>query len=126
MAIKTVVGRLGNVPEVRAAAGKHVAVFSVAETKRKFNRDTQQWEDDFTLWHDCESWKNPDAIGRLEKGTWVIVEVEEKDGSYQSRETGKTVRKLKLDVRNIGVLVRDQVPQQSAGGGSWGTPQEVF
>lgn len=129
MAIKTVVGRLGNVPELRTANGKYVAVFSVAETKRKFNRESNQWEDDFTIWHDCESWNNPEAIARLDRGAMVIVEVEERDGSYTSKETGKKVSKLKLQVRTIGLVVRD-APQGVGGGsaGGWGSApaEETF
>jgi len=119
MANKTVVGRLGNVPEVRVAGSKHVAVFSVAETKRKFDRERNEWVDDFTIWHDCEAWTSPEAIGRLERGALVIIDAEERDGSYENRETGKTVRKIKLNVRTIGVVVRDAPAPRQDSGDSW-------
>lgn len=134
MAIKTIVGRLGADAEVRATqAGKQVVSFSVAETKRKFNRDSNQWEDDFTIWHDVESWQNTDSIGALGKGELVIVLGEERDASYQHRESGKTVRRVVVRAQSVGVLVRDgrNTTQGSAGhawGGSqasaepWGTP----
>lgn len=120
MAIKTVVGRLKDAPELRVTGnGKHVAAFSVAETKRKFNRDTNTWEDDFTLWHDCEAWTAPEAVARLAKGALVIIDGEERDGSYTSRETGKTVRKVKLNVRTIGLVVRDDPQQSRPQSGGW-------
>jgi single-strand DNA-binding protein len=120
MAVKTIVGRLGGVPEVRAAGDKHVATFSVAETKRRYNRETQQWEDEFTIWHDVESWQAADALAQLAKGTLVIVEGEERDGSYENRE-GQKVRRVVVRARTVGTVVRD-APQQQATGGSWNTP----
>lgn len=120
MATKTIVGRLGDVPQVRAAGSKHVATFSVAETKRRFNRDTNQWEDEFTIWHDVESWQAADALGHLAKGTLVMVEGEERDGSYENRE-GQKIRKVVLRARTVGTVVRD-APAQQASGGSWSTP----
>ncbi|WP_248240596.1 single-stranded DNA-binding protein [Microbacterium kunmingense] len=121
MAVKTITGRLGNVPEVRAAGGKHVATFSVAETKRRFNRETNQWEDEFTIWHDVESWQAPDALAQLARGTLVIVEGEERDASYENRE-GKQVRKIVIRARTVGTVVRDAPAQQPSGGSSWATP----
>lgn len=126
MAVKTIVGRLGGVPEVRAAGDKHVATFSVAETKRRFNRESQQWEDEFTIWHDVEAWQAADALAQLAKGTLVIVEGEERDGSYENRE-GQKVRRVVVRARTVGTVVRDAPQQQS--GGSWNTPSnsgEVF
>jgi len=121
MAVKTIVGRLGGVPEVRAAGGKHVAAFSVAETKRRFNRETNQWEDEFTIWHDVESWQAPNAIAQLASGTLVVVVGEERDASYQSRETGKNVRKVVVRASTVAQVVREAKPQQADAGG-WTTP----
>ncbi|AXA95431.1 single-stranded DNA-binding protein [Microbacterium sp. PM5] len=127
MSIKTIVGRLGNAPEVRATqSGKTVVSFSVAETKRKFDRNTNEWADDFTIWHDIESWQNTDAIAALTKGDQVIVVGEERDASYEHRETGKTVRRIVVRAQSVGVVVRDGKPQggqQSAGAWAPATQQ---
>lgn len=120
MAVKTIVGRLGGVPEVRAAGGKHVASFSVAETKRRFNRETNQWEDEFTIWHDVESWQAADALAQLARGTLVVVVGEERDASYENRE-GKQVRKTVVRASTVGTVVRE-APRQQASGGNWNTP----
>lgn len=134
MSSKTIVGRLGADPEIRSTqSGKTVASFAVAETKRKFNRDTNQWEDDFTIWHDVESWQNTDSLGALSKGELVIVVGEERDASYQHRETGKTVRRIVVRAQSVGILVRDgrNGTSQATGGGysasqtssePWSTP----
>lgn len=125
MSIKTIVGRLGADPETRATqSGKSVVSFSVAETKRKFDRDRNDWVDDFTIWHDVESWQNTDSIGQLGKGELVIVLGEERDASYQHRETGKTVRRVVVRAQSVGTLVRDGRSQGPQGAGdAWATPQ---
>ena len=125
MSIKTIVGRLGADTEIRVTqGGKSVASFSVAETKRKFNRDTNAWEDDFTIWHDVESWQNTDSLGALAKGELVIVLGEERDASYQHRETGKTVRRIVVRAQSVGVLVRDgRNGTSQATGGAYSAPQ---
>lgn len=127
MAVKTIVGRLGQVPEVRAAGNKHVAKFSVAETKQKFDREQNKWVDEFTIWHDVESWQAADALAQLPKGTLVIVEGEERDASYENRE-GRKVTKTIVRAKTVGTVVRD-TPAQTSGGSSWSTPGntgEVF
>ncbi|MBD8477597.1 single-stranded DNA-binding protein [Microbacterium sp. CFBP 8794] len=121
MAVKTIVGRLGGVPEVRAAAGKHVATFSVADTKRRFNREKNDWEDEFTIWHDVESWQGADALAQLTRGTLVVVVGEERDASYENRE-GKQVRKIIVRASTVGTVVRDAPQQQAPAGGGWTTP----
>lgn len=118
MTIKTIVGRLGQAPEIRSTPqGKQVAAFSVAETKRRFDRDRNEWVDDFTIWHDVESWQAVDAIGQLGKGALVIVVGEERDGSYQHRETGKTVRRVVVRAQTVGTVLREGSPQ--AAGDAW-------
>lgn len=121
MSIKTIVGRLGSAPEVRATqSGKTVASFSIAETKRKFDRNTNEWSDDFTIWHDVESWQNTDAIAALTKGEQVIVLGEERDASYEHRETGKTVRRIVVRAQSVGVVVREgKDPQRRDAGDAW-------
>lgn len=120
MSIKTIVGRIGGEPEVRATqSGKTVVSFSVAETKRKFNTSTNQWDDDFTIWHDVESWNNVDAIAGLTRGEAVVVVGEERDASYQHRETGKTVRRIVVRAQTVGVVVRNAAQQAKPSGDAW-------
>ncbi|MGF3055636.1 single-stranded DNA-binding protein [Microbacterium sp. YY-01] len=123
MSVKTIVGRLGRAPEVRAtSSGKQVVSFSVAETKRKFDRDRNEWVDDFTIWHDMESWRNVNAIAALGQGALVIVHGEERDASYTHRETGNTVRRMVVRAETVGEVVKDtHNGGQQATGDSWAT-----
>lgn len=123
MATKTVVGRLGGAPEVRVAGSAHVVSFSVAETERRFNRESNAWEDGQTLWHDVEAWKNVESIGRLSKGQLVIVEGKEKDASYTPQGSDKKVRRVVINASSVGVLVTDRtaaVQAPAAADEPWG------
>lgn len=123
MSIKTIVGRLGKVPEVSVTnSGKSVASFSVAETKRKFDRDKNEWVDEFTIWHNVEAWKAAQQLAGLAKGTLVIVVGEERDASYESRETGKKVSRVVVRAFDVGtvVLATSSAPAQATE--AWETP----
>src|SRR5690349_1493965 len=54
----TITGNLGSDPELRfIPSGKAVATISVGDTPRRFNKDTNQWEDaGDTLWLRCSIW----------------------------------------------------------------------
>lgn len=122
MTIKTVVGRLGAVPEVRVTeGGRQVANFRVAETKRRFDRDRNEWVDDFTIWHPCESWRNTNALAQLPKGTLVVVVGEERDASYE--RDGQRVPRVVVRASEVGTLVLDgQGPAQPVAEQPWSTP----
>ena len=54
----TITGNLGQDPELRfIASGKAVCTISVGDTPRRFNKDTNKWEDaGETLWLRCSIW----------------------------------------------------------------------
>lgn len=108
--IVTVTGNLTSDPEVRyvEGSGKDVANFTVAESDRKFNRDTNQWEDgaEPSFWR-CNVWG--DQAGRaaefLVKGQHVIVVGKLKTRSYEDREGVKrTVTEIAVD--HVGPSLR--------------------
>lgn len=52
--IITIVGNLTRDPELRTLNnGSTVANFTIAASERRFNRDTNQWEDGDTLFLNC-------------------------------------------------------------------------
>lgn len=132
MSIKTIVGRVGKDAELRVTQnGKQVVSFSVAETKRRFNQQTNQWEDQWTIWHDVECWRNTNGLALLRKGEQVIVLGEEQDASYENRE-GRKASKVKLNAQHVGRVVTDRDAVDAAqtftnsapaaSGESWATP----
>ncbi|MCC3277495.1 single-stranded DNA-binding protein [Arthrobacter sp. zg-Y20] len=93
MADITLTGNLGNDAELSfTPSGKAKIEFSVGDTPRRLNRDTNQWEDagDTTWWRVTE-WgdKAEGLVDHLRKGTKVLVtgtasvrKYEKKDGGF--------------------------------------------
>lgn len=126
MTTKTIVGRAGADAELRTTqSGKPVANFSVAETKRRFNRQTNDWEDAWTIWHDVEAYTNAEAIAAgVRSGVLLIVMGEERDGSYTNRD-GVKIRKTVVTAQAVGPVLRDQTAQraeQQSQDEPWSTP----
>ena len=75
--VTTVVGNLTADPELRfTPSGAAVANFTVASTPRRFNKQTNEWEDGETLFIPCSVWRQAaeNAAESLTKGTRVIVQ----------------------------------------------------
>lgn len=70
-------GLLGQDPELRyTSEGLAIATFNVADSPRKFNRETQKWESaGETIWYRVSVFGNAAEISasQLEKGSPVLV-----------------------------------------------------
>ena len=106
--IITVVGNLTADPELRfTPSGAGVANFTIASTPRKFNRQTNEWEDGDTLFTRCSLWREPgeNVAESLTKGMRVIAQGALVQRSYETREGEKrTVVELLVD--EIGPSLR--------------------
>ncbi|MDO5535460.1 MAG: single-stranded DNA-binding protein [Propionibacteriaceae bacterium] len=73
----TIKGRAGGDAALKfTKSGQAVASFSVADTPRRFNRDTNQWEDaGATLWQRVQVWgaEGEKAAEEVRKGALVTV-----------------------------------------------------
>jgi|SRR5690625_4495954 len=123
----SITGRLGQDPEVRFTPnGKAVANGSVADTPRRFNRDTQQWEDaGETLWLRWSLWgsKGEAFAETARKGDLVTLTGRLKARSFEHDSQRREV--IELDVQDGGVVPR-QAPAQApsaSSGDAWGTGQ---
>lgn len=119
----SITGRLGQDPEVRfTKAGKAVAGGSVADTPRRFNRDTSQWEDaGETLWLRFSLWdtKGETFAEVARKGDLVTLTGRLKARSWE--QEGQRREAVELDVQEAAVVptqARQQAPAQSD---AWGT-----
>jgi single-strand DNA-binding protein len=123
----TVVGNLIDDPELRFTPnGAAVAKFRVASTPRKFNRDTNAWEDDRdgSLFLTCSVWRQQaeNAASTLEKGMRVIVVGRLKSRSYEDREGVKrTVFELEAD--EVAVSLRSATAKVTKSGSGQGRQQ---
>ena len=138
----TIKGRAGQDAELRFTPNGNAACsFSVADTPRKFNRDTNQWEDSgHTLWQRVQVWgpEAEKAAEEVRKGSLVTVSGKLKADEWQDKQTGETRKSTTLvaDVVYVhppkdqqGGQQRPQQPQEdpwgSAPGGGFGDQSDT-
>lgn len=95
-----IVGSLTASPELRfTQSGAAVASFTVASNPRKFNSNTQQWEDGEATFVRCSVWRQAaENIASLDRGTRVMVNGRLQQRSYTTGEGDKrTVMEVQVD-----------------------------
>lgn len=128
--IISIVGNLTRDPELRTLNnGSTVANFTIASSERRFNRDTNQWEDGDTLFLNCNAWDTQHAplasniANSLAKGMTVIAQGRLTTRTYETESHEKrTVVELRVD--QIGPSLRRATAQvtrqQNSNGGGFG------
>lgn len=94
------VGNLTAQPELRFTSGGAAVVgFTVACTERRFNKDTQAWEDGDATFMRCSAWRTfAENLSELPKGARVFVKGRLKQRSYETREgENRTVFEVQVD-----------------------------
>ncbi len=130
----TVVGNLTADPELRfTPSGAAVANFTVASTPRTFDKNTNEWKDQETLFLNCSVWRQAaeNAAESLQRGMRVIVQGRLKARSYETRE-GEKRTVFEIDVEEVGpslkmATAKVQKTTRSggqSGGGSYNAPAE--
>ena len=123
--IMTVVGNLTADPELRfTPSGAAVANFTVASTPRKFNAQTNQWEDMDALFMRCNIWRQAaeNVAESLTRGSRVVVTGRLRQRSYDTKE-GEKRTVVELEVDEIGPSLKyatAKVNKVSRGGGGGG------
>lgn len=105
----TVVGNLTADPELRfTPSGAAVANFTVASTPRVFDKQTNEWKDQETLFLNCSVWRQAaeNAAESLQRGMRVIVQGRLKSRSYETRE-GEKRTVFEIDVEEVGPSLRN-------------------
>lgn len=98
--ITTVVGNLTGDPELRfTPSGAAVANFTIANTPRTFDRQTNEWKDSDTLFMRCSIWREAaeNVAESLTKGTRVIAQGRLVQRSWEKDGEKKTVVELQVD-----------------------------
>jgi single-strand DNA-binding protein len=104
----TVIGNLTADPELRfTPSGAAVANFTVASTPRQFDRQTNEWKDQETLFLNCSVWRQAaeNAAESLQRGMRVIVSGRLKARSFETRE-GEKRTVFEIDVDEVGPSLR--------------------
>ncbi|WKD60025.1 single-stranded DNA-binding protein [Corynebacterium caspium] len=122
----TVVGNIVNDPELRFTPnGAAVANFRIASTPRRFNRETNQWEDGEALFLTCNVWRQAaeNVAESLSKGMRAIVVGRLRQRSYQNRE-GESRTVYEIEVDEVGPALKYATAQVNRnpreGGGNFG------
>lgn len=135
----TITGNLAGDPELRfTGSGDAVANFTVCDTPRRFNKQTQEWEDaGETLFMRCSLWREDAELAAetLRRGQKVTVTGKLKQRSYEKDGEKRTVLECDADSvaphgsrqgaqrqRAAGQQGRAQTSQSQAPGGGWGRP----
>jgi single-strand DNA-binding protein len=125
--IITVVGNLTGDPELRfTPSGAAVANFTVASTPRAFDRQSNEWKDQETLFMRCSVWREAaeNIAESLQRGNRVVVTGRLKSRSYETKE-GEKRTVVELEVDEVGPSLRYATAkvnrtQRSGGGGGQG------
>jgi single-strand DNA-binding protein len=121
----TVVGNLTADPELRfTPSGAAVANVTVASTPRQFDRQTNEWKDQETLFLNCSVWRQAaeNAAESLQRGMRVIVQGRLKARSFETRE-GEKRTVFEIDVEEVGPSLKmatAKVSKTSRSGGQGG------
>jgi single-strand DNA-binding protein len=139
--VMTVAGNITADPELRfTASGQAVAAFTVAQTPRKFNRETNQWEEGETLFMRCSVWGQAaeNVAETLTKGMRVIANGRVKQRSFEAG-TGERHTVMEMEVDEVGPSLKwntakvnrterqqgqQQAPQQAQQADPWATPAQ--
>lgn len=119
----TVIGNLTADPELRfTPSGAAVANFTVASTPRAFDKASNEWKDQETLFMRCSVWREAaeNVAESLTKGTRVIVQGRLKARSYETKE-GDRRTSTELEVDEIGPSMKyatAKINRNSRGGGN--------
>jgi single-strand DNA-binding protein len=100
----TVEGNLTNDPDLKTLnSGANVASFTVASNERKFNKQTNQWENSSSVFMRCSTWNELalNVSASLHKGNSVIVTGTLKQREYTDNNGVKRTV-IEMTVNNIG------------------------
>lgn len=100
----TVVGNIVADPELRfTPSGAGVCNFRIASTPRRFNSQTNEWEDGEGLFLTCNVWRQAaeNVAESLSKGMRVVVQGKLRQRSYETRE-GEKRSVYEVEVEEVG------------------------
>lgn len=135
----TVVGNLTDDPQLRfTPSGAAVVNFTVAQTPRKFDKNSNEFRDQETIFMKCSAWREmaENVAESLTKGSRVVATGFMEATSWEDKETGAKRTGFQLAVHEVGpslkwasAQITKNAPQQGGGQqqggqqqGGWGTP----
>jgi single-strand DNA-binding protein len=104
----TVIGNLVDDPELRfTPSGAPVANFRIASNSRRFDKQTNEWVDNESMFLSCAAWRQmaENVAESLQRGMRVIVYGTLKSRQYETRE-GEKRTVFEIDVEEVGPSLR--------------------
>lgn len=115
----TIAGNLVADPEIRyTQQGRAVVDFTIAASNRRYNKQTQEWEEGDTTFLRASAWRDmaENIAASLRKGDRVIATGRLKQRSYET-QSGEKRSVIELDVDEVGPsLKRATATVQKTGG----------
>jgi single-strand DNA-binding protein len=101
----SIVGNLVRDPEIRfTPSGASVANFTVASTPRKFDKNSNSWQDGEPTFMPCNAWRTmaENVAESLKQGDRVIVVGTMVTRSWEDRESGQKRSRQEINVESVG------------------------
>lgn len=127
--ISTIDGRLTADPELRFTPnGKAVAGFTIAHNTRRFNKDTNEWEDGDATFIDVTLWgkKGENLAHAATKGSVVLVTGALKQEKWEDKNGGGKRSKHVINAETVALVPAGQPQQQQTQGGGFSSNQGGF
>ena len=128
----TLTGNLTRDPELRHTANGPVVTIAIADTARRRNPQTQQWENGDTSYYSATAWgpAAENVLESLKRGQRVIVTgrlVERSFTATRGEHEGQTIRRHEIVVDEIGPSLRFATakPEKAARGDEPVEPDEA-
>ncbi len=128
----TLTGNLTRDPELRHTANGPVVTIAIADTARRRNPQTQQWENGDTSYYTATAWgpQAENVFASLKRGQRVIVTgrlVERSFTATRGENEGQTIRRHEIIVDEIGPSLRFATakPEKAARGDEPVEPDEA-
>lgn len=123
----TVVGNLTKDPELRIMSntGTSVVSFTVASSRRVWDKDTNAYKDGDTIFMRCSAWRHlADHVAEtLEKGTRVIVSGRLSQREYEDNKgVQRTIMELQVEEIGPSLKYATATMKKVARGGTGGEP----
>jgi len=110
-----ITGNITADPELKfLPSGAAVVSFTVADTPRTFDRQSNEWKDGETLFMRCNLWREAaeNVAESLQRGTRVVVTGELKQRNYTGKD-GVERKNIELEVDEVGPSLKYAVANVS-------------
>ena len=106
--------------------GKPRFSFSAAESHRRFNKQTNAWEDTGTTWFSVTMFgkQAEDLADIIQEGAKQQVVVSGRQETRAYEHNGEQRTSLDVIADHVGIIHRAQTPQHAQQQGGWNQPQQ--